>query len=214
MYTPKHFLETRLPVVHKAMQDNPFATLVTNATSGMIATHLPLLLVADEGPYGTLYGHVARANTQWKVLGREALAIFAGPHAYVSPNAYPGKRIHGREVPTWNYIAVHAYGNAEAFDDPTRLRALLEGLTDRHEADTQATPWHVADAPVDYVDGMLRAIVGIRLPIERLEGKWKLSQNRNDADRSGATEELATRASERERAVASAMHIVEAERKS
>ena len=207
MYTPAAFLETRLPVIQQAMHDLAFASLVSHGAKGLVASHLPWLLVADEGPHGTLYGHVARANGQWTELANEALAIFTGPHAYVSPNAYPGKRVHGREVPTWNYIAVHAYGHAETFDDPVRLRWLLDGLTGRHETETQATPWQVADAPPDYIDGMLRAIVGIRLPIARLEGKWKLSQNRAAADRDGAADELATRATEREQAVAAVMKL-------
>ncbi|HEV7778577.1 MAG TPA: FMN-binding negative transcriptional regulator [Luteibacter sp.] len=207
MYTPTAFLETRLPVIQQAMYEIAFASLVSHGESGLIASHLPLLLVAEEGPYGTLYGHVARANTQWRELASESLAIFSGPHAYVSPNAYPGKQAHGREVPTWNYIAVHAYGRAGTFDDPVRLRWLLDGLTGRHETETQASPWQVADAPADYIEGMLRAIVGIRLPIARLEGKWKLSQNRQAADRDGAADELATRATERERAVAAAMTL-------
>lgn len=207
MYTPAAFLETRLPVIQQAMHEIAFASLVSHDAKGLVASHLPLLLVADEGPYGTLYGHVARANGQWKELAGESLAIFTGPHAYDSPNAYPGKQVHGREVPTWNYIAVHACGQAETFDDPVRLRWLLDGLTGRHETETQATPWRVADAPSDYIDGMLRAIVGIRLPIARLEGKWKLSQNRAVPDRDGAADDLANRTTERERAVAAAMKL-------
>ena len=147
---------------------------------------------SDQGPNGTLYGHFAKANPQWKELqnGAEALVIFAGADAYVSPGFYPSKAEHGKVVPTWNYVAVHAYGTAEVFTDADRLRNLVSALTDRHEAG-RANPWKVADAPADYIDGMLKAIVGFALPIQRLEGKRKLSQNRSAADIAGVREGLA-----------------------
>jgi transcriptional regulator len=171
--------------------DTRLALLVTHGEQGLQASHLPLLLDAEQGPNGTLYGHFAKANPQWKELqsGAEALVIFAGADAYVSPGFYPGKAENGKVVPTWNYVAVHAYGSAEVFTDAERLLKLVSALTDRHEAG-RAQPWKVADAPVDYIEGMLRAIVGFALPVQRLEGKRKLSQNRNAADIAGVREGL------------------------
>jgi len=161
------------------MLDTRLAMVVTHGAQGLQASHLPLLLRPDEGPNGTLYGHFARANPQWKELqeGAEALVIFAGADAYVSPGFYPGKAEHGKVVPTWNYVAVHAYGTAQVITDAEPLLDLVSALTDHHEAG-RAQPWKVADAPADYIDGMLKAIVGFALPIQRLEGKRKLSQNR------------------------------------
>jgi transcriptional regulator len=184
MYTPAAFQETRLPVLHAAIDAFAFASLVSTATDGLQVSHIPLLLVPEEGPYGTLYGHVARANHHAACSGAPSLAIFLGPHAYISAGWYPGKQTHGKEVPTWNYIAVHAHGRLETFDDATALRQLLAKLTDRHER-FMPKPWRLDDAPTDYIDRNLGAIVGLRLPIERLEGKWKLSQNRTKADREG-----------------------------
>jgi transcriptional regulator len=209
MYNPGPFREERLPVIHAAMHDIAFATLVTHGADGMVATHLPMFVIPDEGPYGTLYGHVARGNAQWRNLAEEALVMFTGPYAYISPNWYPGKQEHGKEVPTWNYIAVHAYGQAQTIEDPVALRALLVRLTDRHEQATQPKPWHVDDAPADYVQAMLKGIVGLKIPIARIEGKWKLSQNRNDADRIGARVGLETMSGERERALAAQMRQTE-----
>jgi transcriptional regulator len=182
------------------------ALLVTHGEQGLQASHLPLLLNTDEGPNGTLYGHFAKANPQWKELqdGAEALVIFAGADAYVSPGFYPSKAEDGKVVPTWNYVAVHAYGSAEVFTDAERLRSLVSALTDRHEAG-RAQPWKVADAPADYIDGMLKAIVGFALPIQRLEGKRKLSQNRNAADIAGVREGLAASADAHDQALAHLM---------
>lgn len=184
MYTPSAFRETRLPVLHAAIDEIAFASLISTEAGGMQVSHIPMLLAPDEGPCGTLYGHVARANAHAACNGTASLAIFLGTHGYISAGWYPGKRTHGKEVPTWNYVAVHAHGTLETFDDPAALRQLLGKLTDRHERG-RAEPWHIDDAPADYVDRMLGVIVGLRLPIERLEGKWKMSQNRTDADRQG-----------------------------
>lgn len=186
MYVPPAFRDDDLPGLHAAMRAAGLATLVTATAEGLQATPLPLLLAADEGPFGTLYGHLARANRQASlpVIG-EAMALFAGPDAYVSPNWYPSKAEHGRVVPTWNYAAIHAYGRAEFYDDPERLRAHVAALTDRHEAG-RATPWDVGDAPEAFVRGQLRGIVGLRLPIARIDGKAKFSQNRSAEDRAGA----------------------------
>jgi len=201
MYNPSDFREERLPVLQAAIGEIGFATLVT-AVAGLQATHLPMWLAADEGPHGTLYGHVARANKHWKDTG-DALAIFLGPYAYISPSWYPGKREHGREVPTWNYISVHAHGRLETIEEPAPLRSLLTRLVDRHERG-RAEPWHIDDAPPGYIEQMLRAIVGLRLPIEHLEGKWKLGQNRPPADREGVIAGLRELPGEREQAIAEA----------
>lgn len=192
MYTPSSFAIDDLHEVHQQILGTRLAMVVTHGEQGLQASHLPLLFNPDHGPNGTLYGHFARANPQWKELqnGAEALVIFAGADAYVSPGFYPSKAEHGKVVPTWNYVAVHAYGTAEVFTDADRLRILVSALTDRHEAG-RASPWKVADAPADYIDGMLKAIVGFALPIQRLEGKRKLSQNRNAADITGVREGLA-----------------------
>ncbi|EJM68224.1 transcriptional regulator [Pseudomonas sp. GM50] len=192
MYTPSNFAIDDLNELHQQILGTRLGVLVTHGEQGLQASHLPLLLNVDHGTHGTLYGHFAKANPQWKELqnGAEALVIFAGIDAYVSPGFYPSKAEHGKVVPTWNYVAVHAYGTAEVFTDADRLRNLVSALTDRHEAG-RINPWKVADAPTDYIDGMLKAIVGFALPIQRLEGKRKLSQNRNAADIAGVREGLA-----------------------
>ena len=186
MYTPRAFALDDLPELHQLIQHTRLAQLVTVGEQGLQASHLPLLLKPDEGPHGTLYGHLAKANRQWQDLqsGSQALVIFAGAEAYVSPAFYPAKAEHGKVVPTWNYLAVHAYGQADVFTDAERLLALVSALTDRHES-ARAQPWKVSDAPDDYIQGMLKAIVGFALPIERLLGKRKLSQNRSAADIAG-----------------------------
>jgi len=183
MYNPPHFREERPDVLAEAIREIAFATLVLQGQNGLIANHLPFLLDAQRG---VLRGHVARANPVWKETpgDREALAIFLGPDAYITPSWYATKAQTGNVVPTWNYLTVHAHGRLEFFDDATRLRALVTDLTDRHEG-ARARPWAVSDAPPEYIDTMLRAIVGVELKITRLEGKWKMSQNRDEADREG-----------------------------
>lgn len=202
MYVPTAFREDDLAALHATISDARLANLVTATTEGLVATPLPLLLAPEEGPHGTLYGHVARANPQWKLppVG-EAMALFMGPDAYVSPSWYTSKQEHGKVVPTWNYIAVHAYGPAEFFDDPDRLLELVTKLTDRHEG-PRAKPWAVTDAPAPFIQAQLRGIVGLRLPITRIEGKRKMSQNRSEADRRGVAAGLAgsDRPSERDAA--------------
>jgi len=187
MYTPSHFREDRLPVLHEAIRQRGFATLITLGPRGIEATHLPLWLDSERGPFGTLYGHVARANPQWKDSldgEREALAIFLGPDAYITPSWYASKRQHGEVVPTWNYVAVHARGAVRFFDDPERLRKVVEDLTEANEAG-RAHPWAVSDAPEAYIRAHLAGIVGFELPIDRIEGSWKMSQNRPAEDRAG-----------------------------
>ncbi|WP_394822431.1 FMN-binding negative transcriptional regulator [Pendulispora albinea] len=206
MYLPASFRENRLPVLHDTIARMGFATLVTSGPDGLVATHLPMYVEPAEGPMGTLYGHVARANPQWKELAGsgEALVTFVGPDAYVSPSYYPSKPIAGKVVPTWNYVAVHAYGKAEAIEEPAPLLEIVTRLTDAHEAG-RAERWSVSDAPESYVQGLLRAIVGIRIPISRIEGKWKLSQNRSPEDAAGVIAGLSLSEHGNERATAEAM---------
>ncbi|KMO27979.1 FMN-binding negative transcriptional regulator [Methylobacterium aquaticum] len=185
MYIPPAFRETDAAAMHATMRAAPLASLVTATAAGLLCTPLPLLLDPDEGEQGVLYGHLARANPHWREPAlAETLAIFSGPDAYVTPSWYATKRETGTVVPTWNYVAVHAYGPAAFFDDPDRLLAVVTRLTDRHEGG-RPSPWAVADAPAEFVAAQLRGIVGLRLPITRLEGKRKMSQNRPLADRTG-----------------------------
>ena len=206
MYVPRAFAVDDIQILHQQMQASPLPVLVTHASQGLLASHVPMLLNPDEGPCGTLYGHLARANPHWQDLaqGTEALVIFAGEQAYISPTFYPGKADHGKAVPTWNYLAVHAYGMAEVFDDAERLLALVSRLSDRHEANRPA-PWAVSDAPADYVDSMLKAIVGFRLPITRLQGKRKLSQNRDARDQAGVRQGLLANPNPQDHALAHLM---------
>lgn len=191
MYIPKLNEEHRLPVIHALIAAHPLATLVTLGASGLIATHLPMFLHNDGSEFGVLQGHIARANSQWRDLNSsvDALAIFAGHQHYISPNWYPGKKEHGKEVPTWNYAVVHAYGPLRVIEDESWLLPFLHRLTDTHEA-ASPVPWKVSDAPQDYIHAMMKAIVGVELPIRRLEGKWKISQNRTEQDRQGVAQGL------------------------
>lgn len=186
MYIPQHFEESRIEVLHALMRARPLATLVTVSAAGLNANHLPLLLSADGGQFGSLLGHVARANPMWQDFdaGVEALAIFHGPQGYVSPSWYPTKKQHGQVVPTWNYAVVHAYGTLRAIQDPGWIHSQLEALTRQSEA-AFAEPWAVADAPPEYIDRLAEAIVGIEMVISRLSGKWKASQNQSAANQAG-----------------------------
>ncbi|MEZ5720191.1 MAG: FMN-binding negative transcriptional regulator [Burkholderiaceae bacterium] len=176
--------------LHALVRAQPLATLVVAHEGALHANHIPLFLDPDRGPHGTLVGHVARANGLWPLLPQKgAVAVFHGPQAYVSPSWYPSKALDGKQVPTWNYAAVHAHGRLSAFDDPERLRAMLHTLSEQHEAHRPA-PWRVDDAPPDYVAKLLRAIVGIELAVERWEGIWKISQNRTETDRAGVVQGL------------------------
>jgi transcriptional regulator len=186
VYVPGHFKEDRIEALHAAIRSSGLATLVSLTADGLLASHVPLLLDPDPAPYGTLIGHVARPNPHARDANPavQTLAIFQGPDGYITPSWYATKRETGKVVPTWNYSAIHAYGTLEVFDDPARLLDIVTRLTERHEAG-RAAPWAVSDAPPDFVQGMLRGIVGIALPIARLEGKVKMSQNRPAADREG-----------------------------
>jgi transcriptional regulator len=213
MYTPKAFEVTDLPTLHAAMKESELATLVTTTPHGLVATHLPLLLDETQGEYGTLIGHVSRANLQWQESDpeAEALIIFLGPDAYVSPSWYPAKQETGRVVPTWNYAAIHAYGRLTFFEDPERLRTVVTELTRKHEA-AFATPWQVTDAPAAYIDSQLKAIVGFECRILRLEGKQKFNQNRSLEDRLGVIEGLRELEDERKIQVAELMEGIESQR--
>lgn len=187
MYLPAHFAEGRDEVLQRLIADYPLGTLVTLGAEGLSANHIPFLFDAGAGPHGTLRGHVARGNTAWHDHdpAREALVIFGGPQAYISPNWYPTKGETHRVVPTYNYAVVHAHGTLVARDDEKWLRAFLGRLTKTMEAE-QAQPWKMGDAPQGYLREMLGGIVGIEIVVSRLVGKWKVSQNRVEADRAGA----------------------------
>jgi len=186
VYLPSHFTETRPEVLYALIQAQPLAVLVTAGAAGLDANHLPLCLALDVAGEATLLGHVARANPLWRFAGAEleALAIFQGPQAYVSPSWYPSKREHGKVVPTWNYVVVHAHGRLRIHDDPAWVRRLLDRLTAQMES-PRAQPWAVSDAPHDYIEKMVAQVVGLELRVERLVGKWKVSQNQPAANRAG-----------------------------
>lgn len=204
MYLPSSFRETREDRLHALMQAHPFATMLVHGADGLAANHLPLELI--DGTH--LHGHVARGNELSRHDGAEVLVIFRGPDGYVSPNWYPSKHETGREVPTWNYAVVHVHGRLRVVEEAHWLRALLERLTDRHEAG-QAKPWRVADAPEDHTQKLLRAIVGLEITIERIEGKFKLSQNHPAANRAGVMAGLRERAAPGDAALADLMSHIE-----
>lgn len=191
MYIPKANEEKRVSVMRELMVAHPLGTLVTLGASGLFASHIPMVLEDDGSQFGVLQGHIARANTQWRdiVPTVDALAIFAGHQHYISPNWYPGTKEHGKEVPTWNYAVVHAYGPLKVVADERWLLTFLNKLTNIHEAGSPI-PWKVSDAPEDFIKSLLNAIVGLELPIQRLEGKWKVSQNRTERERKGVIEGL------------------------
>jgi len=192
MYLPSHFSETRTEVLHNTLCQNPLGTLVAVVSGVATADEIPFVLAPERGTLGTLCGHVARANPLAHLPSgqHQALVIFRGPQAYVSPGWYPGKVEHGKVVPTWNYVTVQARGQLRIIDqDPVWLREQLEALTHSQEGQ-RAAPWRVADAPPDYLAQMMRAIVGIEITLDTLLGKWKVSQNRSAADRAGLIQGL------------------------
>lgn len=202
MYTPPAFRDDAVESIRATMRAARLAHLVTATSTGLFATPLPLFLDEGESEYGVLYGHVAKANPQWRSqpIG-EGLAIFMGPEAYVSPSWYATKRETGKVVPTWNYVAVEARGPIEFFHEADRLLEAVTRLTNIHEG-RRATPWAVDDAPAEFIASQLRAIVGVRMVITQLTGKRKMSQNRNEADRKGVREGLATSERAEDRLVA------------
>ncbi len=202
MYIPPAFRDDDLPRTHQTIREARLATLVTAAEDGLIGTPLPMFLDTSEGEKGTLYAHLARANPQWKSApSGEAMAIFMGPDAYITPSWYATKQQTGKVVPTWDYVAVHAYGPVEFFEDADRLLDVVTRLTNLHEQ-ARAAPWAVSDAPADYIKAQLKGIVGIRMPITRLDGKRKLSQNYSAADRAGVIEGLSRSGNAQEAVIA------------
>jgi len=203
MYLPKHFEETRIDVLHGLIHAHPLGALVTLTSGGLDANHIPFEVDPAPAPLGTLRGHVARANPVWREFSRDldTLVIFQGPGTYVSPAWYPTKRQTGKVVPTWNYAVVHAHGALTVIEDRAWLRDFVTGLTDRHEA-ARPEPWRVTDAPADYIEAQLGAIVGLELRLTRLVGKWKMSQNRPAQDRAGVVDGLQREGGEAGRAIA------------
>lgn len=206
MYLPSHFEETRVDVLHAAIRARPLGLLITLAEAGLQANPIPFLIDAGPTPSGTLRGHVARANPLWRETRAEvnALIVFQGPQAYVSPSMYATKAATGKVVPTWNYVTVQARGRLRSIDDAKWVRSLVERLTQTHEA-TRAVPWAMSDAPGDYIETMLRAIVGIEIELTTLHGKWKVTQNRDAADRQGVAYGLERQAQANDDAQALAM---------
>lgn len=202
MYIPSAFSIAERSELFGMIRACGLATFITAGPDGPVVTPLPMLLDENEGEWGTLYGHIARANPHGRsqVVG-DAVALFSGPDAYVSPGWYASKAEHGNVVPTWNYEIIEAHGAVEFFDDRERLLDLVSRLTDLHEGKRGMT-WRVDDAPADFIDMQLRAIVGVRLPIRSLQGKRKMSQNRNAQDRAGVVKGLDASEREEDRAVA------------
>jgi transcriptional regulator len=191
LYVPEHFRETRIEVLRALIARYPLGALVAVTSEGITANHIPMqLLPAADGP-ALLRGHIARANPLWRLLQNDApvLAVFIGPDHYVSPTWYPSKREHGKAVPTWNYATVHIRGQIRFIEDGGWLRSLVESLTDEHERGIP-NRWRISDAPPDFIDGMVRAIVGFEIRVSAIEGKVKASQNRSAADRAGVAEAL------------------------
>ena len=183
MYLPAHFEITDAALLHGLIRSHSLGTWASAPAGELVVNHIPFLIDTTRGPHGTLVGHVARANPLWQNLA-DSIVVFQGPQAYISPSWYPSKHADGKAVPTWNYAVVHAHGRPLAIEDKAELLQIVSRLTQTHEA-KQVLPWSVADAPADYIDKMLGAIVGIEMPIEWLVGKWKVSQNRPEADRLG-----------------------------
>ncbi len=192
MYNPGHFAENRIDVLHDLVHAHPLATLITLSQGGLVANYIPMLVRQNGSEFGTLVGHVARANPVWRAtdFAAQALACFQGAQAYISPSLYATKQEHGKVVPTWNYVVVQASGPLTIHDDPVWVRAQVTELTQQQEA-SRAEPWAVDDAPRDYTDMMLRALVGISIPIATLIGKWKVSQNQVAANQATVVQGLA-----------------------
>jgi transcriptional regulator len=200
MYIPAHFAKRDLAVLHDAIERYSFATLVSSAAGGLSASHLPLLLDRRGQPQGTLLGHMARANPQWQsAADQEVLAIFSGPHAYISPQWYQAVQV----VPTWNYVAVHAYGQFELMENEADVEALLQRMVETYEA-SEPRPWRLKES-TEHLQRMLRQIVAFRIRISRLEGKWKLNQNRPQEQRESVIAVLSQRSDENSQAVARLM---------
>ena len=186
MYQPPHFREDRIEVQHDLIRTHPLGLLITSGPSGLLANPLPFLIYADATERGTLRAHLSRGNPHWRELAavEQCLVVFQGPQEYITPSWYATKRETGKVVPTWNYVTVHAWGRPHVIDDAAWLRHQLEDLTLLKEG-ARPTPWKIDDAPAQYVVSQIKGIVGVEIPIDRIEGKWKVSQNRPEADRAG-----------------------------
>jgi len=192
VYIQSQFEEVRLPILHALIQRHPLATFIVAADGDIQVDHLPLILV-DRGNASVLQGHIPRANHVWRLLdgSTAATAVFQGPQAYITPSWYPGKREHGRVVPTWNYAVVHVCGHPQAVEDGDWLLQHLNALTDQQERGTGSS-WQVADAPAEFTETLMKGIVGIEMPVSLISGKWKVSQNRSPVDRRGVADGLRT----------------------
>jgi transcriptional regulator len=191
MYQPQHFREERLAVQHALIREHSLGLLITSGPGGLQANHIPFLVDSGATERGTLRAHLARANPQLLELPAvaECMVVFQGPQIYISPSLYPTKREHGKVVPTWNYVTVHAWGRPQVMDDAAWLRQQIDDLTTHNER-TRADVWKVSDAPETYVAAQIKGIVGLEIPIARIEGKWKVSQNRPAVDQAGVVEGL------------------------
>ena len=203
MYIPAHCQESHVSVLHALIEAHPLGTWVTQGDEGLIVNHLPFLIDGSRGDFGTLIGHVARPNPVWKQFSRTvpSVVVFQGAESYISPSWYPSKAETGKAVPTWNYAVVHGRGLPMVFEDRERLLAHVTRLTDTHEAALE-NPWHVTDAPADFIDALLKGIVGVEIPLTSLTGKWKVSQNRSDGDRRHVVQSLEEQGDDRSRAMA------------
>lgn len=191
MYTPHFNAEDDIPTLQSFIQANPLCTLVVPTQGGMVATHIPMVLHTESSAIGILRGHVARANPIWKDfdVSEDALGIFTSPQHYISASWYPGKADHGKEIPTWNYVAVHVYGRLSIIEKPSWLLQHLHSLTNQSEVIAEK-PWNVADAPADFIAKLSKGIVGLELPVSRFVGKWKVSQNRSKPDAAAVVQNL------------------------
>jgi transcriptional regulator len=207
MYAPHQFREERRDVLIAAIRDIQFAAVVTPASDGLCASHAPVV-VREQGDLLFLEFHVARPNPQWKLAGAKSLMIFQGPQAYIHPGWYESKAEHGRVVPTWTYVIVHAHGPLEAFEAEDELLRHLTQLTGQNESKREK-PWAVSDAPEKYIQGMTKAIVGLRMTVERLEGSWKLNQHKSDGDRLGVQSGLSTEANSESKSISVLMRGLE-----
>lgn len=191
MYTPKYHALTDVAAMRTHIAEHPLGAWVCTAYNQLMANHIPFVWDAQHGGHGRLLGHVSRANPVWRELasGAPSVVMFMGPDAYITPSWYPGKRAHGKVVPTWNYVTVHAHGMARAIEDTEWILDVINRLTDAQES-RRDRPWKVSDAPAAYIDRMLRAVVGIEITIERLEGRLKVSQDEDEQDRLGTVEGL------------------------
>jgi transcriptional regulator len=213
MYQPPHFREDRLDVQHALIRAHPLGLLVTFGGAGLVANPVPFVIDPSASPLGTLRAHLSRANAQWRDFDpdHEALVVFQGAEAYITPSWYEAKRQHGKVVPTWNYAMVQAYGRLRVMDDPAWLLGQISTMTAAQEA-AQPEPWSVGDAPPPFVAAQLKGIVGIEIDITRIEGKWKVSQNRSEADRQGVSAGLRLAEDDASRAMADLVDAWGAER--